>query len=832
MKNKIIIYFALLFAFLNGAVYIYTEVNAQQRVQMVLDRNLKNLQTHYELLLKEQESTASIIYQYTIASERFIEIMSEVQNATKAEKVRLRDELKKLLFSKYEIIKQKGVLQYQFLLPNNESFLRMHKPERFGDDLTDVRDDFKYVNKTKNPIRGFVEGRTVHGFRNAFPLFGKNGEHLGAMEVSFSSDDFQHYLNNVSHIHTHFLVKKTIFDSKVWKRDDIILKYHQSSENSDYMLALEGIHTKDECIVENKIKLESVRDKLDSKMLQGDAFSVYAKHHEHVGVFSFLPIRSLKNETVAWLVAYEKSHFIQSTNKNMLLMRALTLLFSLILIYFILQQIRSKESILALKERMELAITGSNDGIWDWNLLDNTVYFSPRWKEMLGYSDSELPNEFSTWENHVHPDDLEPTKTGIQENIDGKTDHYEGVHRLKHKDGHWVWILDRGKALYNEQGKAIRMIGTHTDISEDHATQEKLQRFQTILENAPITIVITDLDGLIEYVNPWFTKTTGYTSQEAIGKNPRILKSDYHLAEDYTELWDVITQGKAWSGVFENVNKNGDHYWESAIIAPVLNDKGKVVNFVGIKEEITKEIYLQQQLDEKEEMMIAQSRHAAMGEMISMIAHQWRQPITIVSMVANNLLASIELDDLQPDVLKDSAEKLLKQTHHLSKTIDDFKNFFQPDREKEQVTIAAVLEDTQEVVGLSLMNNNIKLIIENDNETAILIHKRELMQVFINLINNAKDALIANVEDKHREIKISINEGTDDMLIKVCDNGGGIDASIIKKIFDPYFTTKNQYNGTGLGLYMSKTIIEKHFHGKISAENDDEGACITVVLPK
>ncbi len=772
------------------------------------------------------------MYKSTLNYARLREIISEANSATEEKKVILRDELQKLLAAKYEIAKDKGVLQYHFILSDNESFLRMHKPAKFGDDLTDVRADIKYTNATQKPVRVFARGKTAHGFRNTFPLFDKAGKHIGAMEISFSSDSFQAYMNDIGHIHTHFLVLKDVFETKSWERDDLVLKYVQSAESPDYMITIKGIHSIEKCIDENRVRLVPVRQEIDSKILLGKKFSSYVEHYDHVDMFSFIPIKNLKDKTVAWVASYEKSPFILSTLKDMLIVRLIGLLFSSLLIYFILQLIRSKKSIELLHERMELAFKGNKDGIWDWNLLDNSIYFSPRWKEMLGYSDSELPNEFSTLEKYIHPDDLKEAQASIKENIDGETEYYEGVHRLKHKDGHWVWIRDRGKTLYDSSGKAIRMLGTHTDITYEHKTQEELQKFQAILENAPISIVITDLDGAIEYVNPWFTKITGYTLKEAVGQNPRILKTEYHSSEEYDKLWSDITHDKAWSGIFENQKKNGEHYWESAIISPVHNAKGEVINYLGIKEEISKEVYLKQQLEEKEEIMIAQSRHAAMGEMISMIAHQWRQPITVISMVANNLLADVEFDEVEAQSVQKSAKKVLLQTHHLSKTIDDFKNFFRPNKKLEIMLINDVIEENLGIIGKSLENNNIAVEKEYAVKTPIATYSRELLQVLINIFKNAKEALVEN-RVKDPVIMVRTHEDAQYVYISICNNGKGIDPEIVAKIYDPYFSTKDEKVGTGLGLYMSKTIIEKHLNGTIKAQNIKEGGvCFEISLPK
>jgi signal transduction histidine kinase len=235
---------------------------------------------------------------------------------------------------------------------------------------------------------------------------------------------------------------------------------------------------------------------------------------------------------------------------------------------------------------------------------------------------------------------------------------------------------------------------------------------------------------------------------------------------------------------------------------------------------------------DKEEMLITQSRQAAMGEMISMIAHQWRQPITVIAMGANNLLINVELENIEPETIKTTANRILEQTVHLSKTIDDFRNFFSPNKHRELVLVNDILEENFEVIGKSLENNNIALEKEYNSTTPIFIYSRELMQVFINILKNAKEAMVEH-KIKNPTITVITKEDENHVCISICNNGTAIPDDIILKIFDPYFTTKDEKNGTGLGLYMSKTIIEKHLHGSINAENQKNGGvCFTMTLPK
>ena len=227
----------------------------------------------------------------------------------------------------------------------------------------------------------------------------------------------------------------------------------------------------------------------------------------------------------------------------------------------------------------------------------------------------------------------------------------------------------------------------------------------------------------------------------------------------------------------------------------------------------------------KDQLIIQQSRLAQMGEMIAMIAHQWRQPLSSISMAANNIIVDIELDMLDNQVLKDEANSILSQIQELSQTIDDFRNFFKENNLKEITTIDKIVESTLDIVSSSLINNNIELIINLCSKADIQTYHNEVKQVLLNIIQNAKDALLTN---KIKNPIITINTKDNEITIK--DNAGGISDDIIHKIFDPYFSTKTKMNGTGLGLYMSKTIIEDHCNAKLNVENTEDGALFKITF--
>jgi len=230
---------------------------------------------------------------------------------------------------------------------------------------------------------------------------------------------------------------------------------------------------------------------------------------------------------------------------------------------------------------------------------------------------------------------------------------------------------------------------------------------------------------------------------------------------------------------------------------------------------------------------------ASMGEMISNIAHQWRQPISIISMWANNILVDVDMDEVDNNTLKEYANNINEQTKHLSQTIEDFRNFFAPNKEKNTFFLQDSINKTMSLLTASFKTHSIELI-ENIEDIKITALENELTQAILNIIKNAKDILTTLEKDVRRLIFINIFKKENNAIIEIIDNGGGVNKDIADKVFEPYFTTKHKSQGTGIGLYMTETIITKHLHSEVNIKNivyeyENKkyiGALFKIVLPR
>lgn len=502
----------------------------------------------------------------------------------------------------------------------------------------------------------------------------------------------------------------------------------------------------------------------------------------------------------------------------------------------ITEEIKSKNELRKSRENYQLLADNALDLIWKMNMDLEFTYVNPSVNTLLGYSTKEFIG--TKLYQHCSSNQFEIIQKLITEMLNSNSDDGASLEALMYrKDGSEIPLEINGKIIFNELHQAIGFQGSARDFTVKtkarkelqnalNELEKKSQELQTVLEEAPNPIMLHNEAGEVLMVNKVWEKLSGYSfdeidtidkwTQKACSKKSLIKQKEsyelYSISEKINLGENIVT------------SKDGQEMIWQVSSAPLGTINGKrtvVTSAMDITE-----------LKKKDEMMMAQSRHAAMGEMIGMIAHQWRQPIAGIAMDANNMLLDIAFETFDNASAAEYAQDILDQTNHLSKTIDDFRNFFKPDKSVSSVKVEDIMEETLAIVRESLTNNSITLKTSYISDSLVDAYPRELMQVFVNIINNAKDSLLSS-HTQDALIEIKVYDDGDYVHTEICDNGAGIDEAVLPKIFDPYFSTKDEKTGTGLGLYMSKMIIEEHLHGYITASNNkDSGACFKVMLLK
>ena len=424
------------------------------------------------------------------------------------------------------------------------------------------------------------------------------------------------------------------------------------------------------------------------------------------------------------------------------------------------------------------------------------------------FVDLSKTSDFITWINNIDSKPLE-----IEIKSKNKSVRYVELKHVK----------------VNLEDENIHLVSIE-DISERILKEQEIQKFNFIMDQLPVCVLITDVKGKIIYVNKELIRIVGYKREEILGKKPSLFKSNYTSQEVYKKLWSTVLDGRTWTGVFKNITKTGDSHWMSTAITPLYNDKNEIENFISVESNIDDRVQLQKAIQEQEEMMTTQARHAAMGEMIAMIAHQWRQPLSIISTISSGIKVKADLDIFDKTKDLDDIDKITQTSKYLSDTINDFSNFF---KTQKVITEIQMSEVTNKIVALNsnlLKSEGIDMLVKNDSYNTFSTYPNELLQIMLNITNNAKDALVIR-KQKNKYIEINCYENNDKFYIEINDNAGGIPEDIVKKIFEPYFTTKGPQSGTGLGLHIAQTIMYKHLKGSISVCNKDDGASFTIELP-
>jgi PAS domain S-box-containing protein len=500
---------------------------------------------------------------------------------------------------------------------------------------------------------------------------------------------------------------------------------------------------------------------------------------------------------------------------------------------YTVERYRAQRTLLESEERFREMAENIEVVFWMRSTGENRMlYVSPAYERVWGRSIASLYRQPGSFIEALHPADRERVLANVLQDCRTRPEEFEIEYRIMRPDGSIRWIRDRGFPMRDDSGQIPRMAGIAEDITSRKALEEAQHRLVTAIEQAAETILITDVQGTIVYANPAFEKSTGYSRQEALGQNPRILKSGKHDLGFYRRMWGSLVQGQVWQGRLVNKRKDGLLYEEDASITPVRDITSQITNYVAVKRDVSREVLLEAQLRQAQKM-------EAIGQLAGGVAHDF-----------NNLLG----------IISGNAELLLMRGAQLGTEAVEGLNYVLRAAERgasltRQMLIFSRKQDMQSLpVALNeLIGNLIKMLkrtipedirlecLYAENLPLVQADPGMLEQVLLNLVVNARDAMpqggrlfiaTERVSRNGEFVQTNPEARTGEFVgMAVSDTGSGIAPEHLERIFEPFFTTKEPGKGTGLGLATVYGIVKQH-QGWIDVYSRlGQGATFKVFLP-
>lgn len=369
------------------------------------------------------------------------------------------------------------------------------------------------------------------------------------------------------------------------------------------------------------------------------------------------------------------------------------------------------------------------------------------------------------------------------------------------------------------------------EITERKLAEESLRKLSRAVEQSPAMTIITDSGGKIEYVNPRFSKVTGYNLDEIVGETPRLLKSGEFLHDTYEQLWNTIKAGREWKGEFHNKKKNGELYWAATSISPVTTEDGVVTHFLGISEDITEKKRSEEEARQQRSELAHAGRVIIMGEMATSLAHELSQPLAVISGCAQLCQKTLRSGKGKLKKLTDPMEQISEQTNRANEIIHRIREFIQKkESTKTSIDVNDAINDVADLLRSDAREYGI--IVELALAPSLPpVHADtiQIQQVILNLAHNGVEAMAAT-KPKRRRLTIRTCESKNGMVeVAVHDWGEGINSENLDRIFDPFYTTKD--TGIGMGLSISRSIIEAHGGRLWASSEEEDGTVLHFTLP-
>ena len=583
---------------------LYTEFLYKKNEFM--KEKIYDLQVQYSEKTLSNKKYADTLYDEVLDHSEIITLLDDANS--NINKDINRKKLYKLLKAKYERMRQKGVLQLHFHLADGESFLRFHKIGTYGDSLL-FRKSIRDVIKQKKVIYGFEIGKYFGGFRYVYPIFNVSGKYIGSVETSIGTQSVIDEMDS-SLKAKHYIILKKDAVSKVVSQQNIQKHYKPFYFDDEYYMAAKNHNVE----TFKDSGLTDIKQDLRSLLKSGKSFSLYGFNDSFkMKIYTFIPIVDISNESVGYIFAIKNDNTIFEMFMSQFI-KFLFAIFVTCLIYYFYQRNRQQVNTIAQLQNAidQTTLVSKTD------LTGKITYANDAFVKLSGYSYDEL---IGKPHNKVrHPDMPSSVFRDLWSTIQSKKIWHGTIKNMRKDGGSYTVdatilpILDVNKKI--KEYIAIRHDITELDAIKEHLSKElkisnknfaeaytRAKEYEKAIDDSNI-VSRTDLDGNITYVNQYFCDVSGYTQQELIGQKHSIVRHPDEPDSLFKEMWETISSGKTWHGQIKNLSKDGRTYYVESTIVPIFNDNVEIVEYLGIRHDVTEIVNFHRELEETQKEII------------------------------------------------------------------------------------------------------------------------------------------------------------------------------------------------------------------------------------
>ena len=521
MKNKL--FYISLFLLLSaiGSLSLFSLINDRKEELLQIEKDSAKVQLN--TIIEAFRVHSNILYFNRIDTKEIKELLLNVNEASSIEQNEIRKKLYEELIDMYNNMHDFKLKQLHFHLKNNDSFLRFHRPEKFGDNLADVRETVKYVNKYQKPAHGFEEGRIYNGYRFVYPLK-LNNKYIGSVETSVSMEDITNEFRKEFSKDIDFIIKKSVVDKKVFSSEK---DNYKECTTSTLFYHEKSISKGRNSLIESIISKYNKNNNIDDKLKEGELFNFFIKMNENYYVTTFLPIHNFfKNETVGYIIITKEHNSFITYEKQYYLFLTFLIFFTMFIVYFMYKIDDDKHELMHNNKILDEVQKISHIGYWEFDLIKNRLIWSDEIYNIFDVEKVQFEASHKSILKYVHHDDLERVSNAFYNSIENKTD-YRIEYKIITKNNELKHISELCKHTLADDGNIIQSLGTIHDITVQKEAYNKLYKFI----NTQNTIVILTNGEEINFANKEFLNFFGFKELEDFKKESKCI-CEFFLEND------------------------------------------------------------------------------------------------------------------------------------------------------------------------------------------------------------------------------------------------------------------------------------------------------------